>query len=78
MGALLGRIIPVLITILSGVGVAKVLDKTAADKIPNYVNPYTDDQGINWRRVIWTVITVAVGTILAAFIVRKLRLKIKV
>ena len=78
MYALFARIIPVFITVLSGVGVSKVLDKVAADKIPNYVNPYTDEEGINWKRVIWTAITVAVGTILAAFIVRKLRLKLKV
>ncbi len=78
MVALLGRVVSVLITVLSGVGVSKVLDKVAADKIPNYENPYTDEQGVNWKRIIWTVITVAVGTLIAAFVVKKLRLKLKV
>lgn len=78
MGALLARIIPTILSILSGVGVGAVMDKVAADKIPGYQNPYKDETGINWRRVLWTAITIAVGTILAAFIVKKLRLRIKI
>ena len=78
MVAILARMIPTLISILAGVGVGEVVDKVAADKIPNYQNPYKDEGAINWRRVIWTVITVAVGTIIAAMVVKKLRLRLKI
>lgn len=70
-----GIITRVIITILSGVGIAKLSDKVAADKVPAYPK-----EGITTG---WTPIKIAffigaavLGTIVTKFIGKKLNIKI--
>jgi hypothetical protein len=80
MGALLGTIIKVLLQVLAGVGVGKVIDKVAADKVPGYermepgLAPW--ESGFKPIKLIFLVISFVIGGIILAFVAKKFRIRI--
>lgn len=80
MGALIGTIIKVLLQVLAGVGVGKVIDKVAADKVPGYVPiepglaPW--ESGFKPMKLLFLVICFVIGGIIVAFIAKKLKIRI--
>jgi len=80
MGALLGSVIRVLLQVLAGVGVGHVLDKVAADKVPNYESPLKDVTP--WRaefkpmKLVFTIVAFVLGSIVLAFIAKKFKIRI--
>jgi hypothetical protein len=80
MGALLGTIIKVLLQVLAGVGVGKVIDKVAADKVPNYepmepgLAPW--ESGFKPMKLIFLVISFVLGGIVLGFIAKKFKIRI--
>lgn len=71
-----GRIIPFIVTILSGVGVGKLADKVAPDKDLDIVSKtFQDESGnINVGRMLKWIAVAVLGGIVASFILKKLKL----
>lgn len=83
MGAIVGLLMRTILPIFAGLGAGAVLDKVAADKVPNYpkggaVTPsLTDETGkLNMTKIFWFVAVTAVGTIAVRFLFKKLKIKI--
>ena len=80
MGALLGTIIKGLLQVLAGVGVGKVIDKFAADKVPGYekmepgLAPW--ETGFKPMKLIFLVVSFVLGGIVLAFIAKKFKIRI--
>jgi hypothetical protein len=68
-------IIKTLITVFSGLGIGKLLDKFAADKVPEYP-PEGVVSGLSLKKMIFFAIAAVVGTILVKFLGKKLNIKI--
>jgi len=80
MGALISRIIPVLLQLLAGVGIGAAMDKVAADKLPQYppggVNPATDDKGnFNFPKLFYFIAAGLIGAFVWRIVARKLKIK---
>lgn len=73
MGAIVGRIIPLILQLLAGVGVAKVMDKTLPDKVPTY-----EPVGIEFKpmKILWFVVAMVAGAMVTKFIGKKLNIKL--
>ena len=71
MGVIITRVLAALIPILAGLGVGKVLDKTAADKLPGY-----EPHGLTGNKLLWFVVSAIAGTLLLKFLGKKLNIKI--
>lgn len=82
MGALFGTIVKVLLQVLAGVGVGKVIDKVAADKIPNYepmepgLAPW--ERGFKPMKLVFLVISFVLGGIVLAFVAKALKIKLPI
>ena len=80
MGALFGVIIKGLLTVLAGVGVGKVIDKVAADKVPGYVPiepglaPW--ETGFKPMKLVFLVISFIIGGLVLAFVAKKFKIRI--
>jgi hypothetical protein len=80
MGALIGRIIPVLLQLLAGVGIGAAMDKIAADKLPSYpaggVNPATDEKGVfSIPKLLYFVLAGLIGALVWGVVAKKLKIK---
>jgi len=80
MGALIPAIIRIALQVLAGVGIGSVLDKVAADKVPNYqpvdsdINPLRPD--FKPVKLIAFIVAFAAGAMLLKFIGKKLNIKL--
>lgn len=70
-----GIISKVIITILSGVGIAKLTDKVAADKVPAYPTEGVAT-GLTPVKIAFFVAAAVIGTVVTKFIGKKLNIKI--
>jgi hypothetical protein len=80
MGALLGTFIKIALQVLAGVGIGSVLDKFAADKVPNY-EPVAQDLtpgkvGFKPMKLVFTIVAIAIGSVVLVFIGKKMKIKI--
>lgn len=80
MGALLGNLIKIALQVLAGVGIGSVLDKVAADKVPNY-QPVAEDltpgkPGFKPMKLVFTIVAIAIGATVLLFIGKKMRIKL--
>jgi len=80
MGALLGNFIRIALQVLAGVGIGSVIDKVAADKVPNY-EPIASDltpgkPGFKPMKLLFTVLALGVGAMILMFIGKKMRIKL--
>jgi len=78
MGALLSSFIKVALQVLAGVGIGSVLDKVAADKIPNY-QPVSEDitpgrVGFKPIKLLFTIIAIVIGVMVLRFIGKRFRI----
>lgn len=65
--------------VLAGLGIGKILDKTAADKIPAYqpAGVLEDETGkLNIPKIAWFVVAMVAGAMLTKFIGKKLNIKL--
>ena len=65
--------------VLAGLGIGKVLDKVAADKLPSYKpSGVLDDEAgrIDVPKVAWFLVTMIAGAMLAKFIGKKFNIKL--
>ena len=83
MGAIFGILMRTILPIFAGLGAGAVLDKVAADKVPNYpaggaVTPSLTgtDGKLDAKKIMWFVAITAVGTIIVRFVFKKLKIKI--
>lgn len=83
MGAIFSTILKTLLPLLAGLGAGAVLDKVAADKIPQYpsegaVTPALKDASGNFsvKKIAWFVGIAAVGITIATMLFKKLRIKL--
>jgi hypothetical protein len=72
---MLRLIIAAVVTIFSGIGVGKIADKVAADKVPAYP---TEGIGTGWTpaKIGFFVAAAVIGTVVTKFIGKKLNIKI--
>jgi len=63
-----------LIPILAGIGVGKVADKVAADKIPSYPAEGIGT-GFTPTKILWFVVSAILGTIAVKFIGKQFNIK---
>lgn len=79
MGIIIGSIIRIALQVLAGVGIGKVIDKIAADKVPNYV-PVTEGlvpgTGFQPMKLVFTVVAFVIGAMVLIFVGKKLKIKI--
>jgi len=80
MGALLTRIVPVILQLFAGVGIGAAMDKFAADKLPSYpaegINPAGDGKGgFSIPKLVYIILAGVIGTLVFRFIAKKLRMK---
>lgn len=68
-------IIRTLITVLSGLGIGKLLDKFAADKVPEYP-PEGIVSGLSIKKMLFLALASVVGAIFIKFLGKKLNIKI--
>lgn len=68
-------ILRALIPILAGIGVGKVADKVAADKLPSYPAEGVAT-GFTMNKILWFVVSAVVGTIAVKFIGKQLNIKL--
>lgn len=79
MGALLTKIVPLIVQLLAGIGVSGIMDKVAADKLPSYpkegISPATDQDGkINIPKIAYLILAGVIGTFVFRFIAKKFRI----
>lgn len=80
MGVLFGTIIKVLLQVLAGVGVGKVIDKVAADKVPGYekmepgLAPW--ESGFKPLKLVFLVVSFIIGGMVLAFVAKKFKIRI--
>lgn len=77
----MGAILRLAITLMAGLGAGAVLDKVAADKVPNYTPALSQgmkDEAGNFSpmKIVWFVAAAVAGTILVKWIGKKLNIKI--
>ncbi len=79
MGAVASQVIKVLLQVLAGVGVGSVLDKVAADKVPNYTPALSEvvpgKPGFNPLKFVALAVFMVIGFILVTFIGKKFKIK---
>jgi hypothetical protein len=81
MGELIPLILRTALQVLAGVGIGHVLDKTVADKVPNYspvsaeLNPLIKTE-FKPMKLVFTIVAFAIGGMIVAFTARKLHLRI--
>jgi hypothetical protein len=68
----MGVIFDILMSLLPGIGAATILDKVAADKVPNYPSG-----GIGPKNLVWFIAAAVAGAFAFRFIAKKLHLKIR-
>jgi hypothetical protein len=71
MGTIITRIFAALIPVFAGIGVGKIVDKTAADKLPNY-----ESNGLAGKKLLWFAVSAVVGTLVVKFIGKKFNIKL--
>lgn len=78
MSVLLRTGVKFLVQLLAGVGIAELLDKVAADKIPAPIAPLSPFAGQTGKpvKILKMAAILAVLAVLATFILRKLKIKI--
>ena len=80
MGVLIGRFLAYIIPLFAGMGVGKLLDKFASDKLPASVRPVDPfknaDGSIPWMRILFFGVMVAIGAMIVKFIGKKLNIKL--
>jgi len=64
-----------LIPILAGIGVGKVADKVAADKLPSYPAEGVGT-GFTTNKIIWFVVSAIAGTLAIKFIGKTFNIKL--
>lgn len=65
--------------LFAGLGIGKVLDKVAADKLPSYKPSGVLDNeagGVDVPKVAWFLVTMIAGAMLAKFIGKKFNIKL--
>lgn len=65
--------------VLAGLGIGKILDKTAADKLPMYKpSGVTEDENGNLHigKIAWFVVAMVAGAMITKFIGKKLNIKL--
>lgn len=62
--------------VLAGVGVGKLADKVAPDKIPTYPAEGVQTPGFNVPKIAWFIITMVIGAIITKWLGRKLNIKL--
>lgn len=80
MGALVSSFIRIALQVLAGVGIGSLVDKVAADKVPDY-QPVTTGlvpgkAGFNPMKLVFFVGAFVVGAMLLMFVGKKLKIKI--
>jgi len=80
MSTLFRVIVKTLITLFAGIGTGAVLDKVAADKLPNYESGTTDlvpgKSGFRPMKLLYLAAAFIVGGILVYIIGKKMRIRI--
>jgi hypothetical protein len=80
MSALIKIIVQTALTLLAGVGVGELADKVAADKLPQYESVMPDllpgKTGFKPMKLVYTVLFMALGGFIVAFIAKKANIKI--
>lgn len=81
MGALLGKLFPILLQLLAGVGFGAAMDKVAADKLPAYpsggVSPVNDNDGkLSIPKLAYFLVAGVIGAFIWRIIARKLKIKL--
>lgn len=77
---LIQAILKAAVYLLGGVGVGHILDKVAADKVPNYESPLKDVTP--WRsefrpmKLVFTIVAFVLGSIVLAFVAKKFKIRI--
>lgn len=69
-------IIRTAIQILAGVGVAKLSDKVAPDKVPNYEPVSPISGGINPMKILFFVGSMVIGALITKWIGKKFNIKL--
>lgn len=62
--------------VLAGVGIAKISDKVAADKVPNYEPVDPTSNGLNWTKIAFFVGSMVIGAIVTKWIGKKFNIKL--
>jgi TRAP-type C4-dicarboxylate transport system permease small subunit len=80
MSSLIRVILKTVLTLFAGIGTGAVLDKVAADKLPNYTSPTADltpgTSGFNPMKLVYMVLAFAAGAVILRFIGKKTRISI--
>ena len=76
MGAIVLNFIKIAIQVLAGVGIGKLADKVAPDKVPTYPAEGVHEPGFNVTKIAWLVVTMVLGAILVKFIGKRLKINI--
>ena len=77
----MGAILRLVITLMAGLGAGAVLDKVAADKVPNYTPALSQgmkDEAGNFSpmKIMWFIAAAVVGTMIVKWIGKKFNIKI--
>lgn len=65
-----------ILQVLAGVGVAKISDKVAADKVPNYQPVSPISGGINPTKILFFVGSMVIGALVTKWIGKKFNIKL--
>lgn len=76
MGAIVLNFIRISLQLLMGVGVGKILDKVAPDKVPTYPANGVHEPGFDVPKVAWLVITMALGAVILKMVGKRLKINI--
>jgi hypothetical protein len=75
MGTLIGKIISTFFQVAAGVGISHMVDKVAADKLPNYPAGGISPANEGIPKLVYVVISGVIGILVWNFISKKLKLK---
>lgn len=70
-----GTVLRLLVQVLAGVGVAKLADKVAPDKVPTYPTEGVAPQ-LSAPKIVWFFVTMIAGAMIAKFIGKKFNIKL--
>lgn len=76
MGALIPNILKIALQVLAGIGIGKLADKVAPDKVPTYPAEGVHDPDFNVTKIAWLVATMVIGGVILKLIGKKLNIKI--
>jgi hypothetical protein len=76
MGAIVINFIKIALQVLAGVGIGKLADKVAPDKVPTYPASGVHEPGFDVPKIAWLVVTMALGAILLKLVGKRLKINI--